>query len=78
MNGNLRKSVLMAIVAAVIVGCLCSCNNRTRYDNGHDYDAEPFLSTALRHSPNCWKCKEIRRQEIIEVVDSMMRERVKN
>jgi hypothetical protein len=49
----------------------------TRYDNGHDYDAEPFLSTALRHSPNCWKCKEMRRQEIIEVVDSMMREREK-
>ena len=74
----MRQRKIFGLLAAVIAGCLCSCNNMQRYDNGHDYDAEPFLSTAMRHSPNCWKCKEIRRQEIIEVVDSMMRERIKN
>ena len=56
MKGNLRKSVLMAIVAAMIAGCLASCNNLKRPDNGHDYDLEPMQSTAMRHSPNCRKC----------------------
>lgn len=74
----MKQRKIFGLLAAVIAVCICSCNNRTRYDNGHDYDAEPFLSTALRHSPNCRTCKEIRRQEIIEVVDSMMRERIKN
>lgn len=74
----MKQRKIFGLLAAVIVGCMCSCNNMTRYDNGHDYDAEPFLNTALRHSPNCRTCKEMRRQEIIEVVDSMMRERIKN
>ena len=65
--------IIAAIVAAMIVACLCSCNNMKRPDNGHDYDLEPMQSTAMRHSPNCRKCKEIRRQEIIEVVDSMIK-----
>ena len=68
--------IIAAIVAAVIVACLCSCNNMKRPDNGHDYDLEPMQSTAMRHSPNCRKCKEIRRQEIIEVVDSIIRDRI--
>jgi len=67
--------IIAAIVAAMIVACLCSCNNMKSPDNGHDYDVEPMQSTAMRHSPNCRKCKEIRRQEIIEAVDSMMAER---
>ena len=67
--------VIVAIVTAMIVG---SCNNLERPDNGHDYDFEPLQSTAMRHSPNCRKCKEIRRQEIIEVVDSIIRDRIKN
>ena len=70
--------IIAAIVAAMIVGCLCSCNNMKRPDNGHDYDLEPMQSTAMRHSPNCRKCKEIRKQEIIEVVDSMLRDRKVN
>ena len=68
--------VIAAIVAAMIAACLLSCNNMKRPDNGHDYDLEPMQSTAMRHSPNCRKCKEIRKQEIIEVVDSMMRDRI--
>ena len=70
--------IIAAIVAAMIVGCLCSCNNMKRPDNGHDYDLEPMQSTAMRHSPNCRKCKEIRKQEIIEVVDSMLRDQKVN
>lgn len=70
--------IIAAIVAAVIAVCMTSCNNMKRPDNGHDYDLEPMQSTAMRHSPNCRKCKEIRKREIIEVVDSMMRERIKN
>jgi len=69
--------IIAAIVAAMIAGCLCSCNNMKRPDNGHDYDLEPMQSTAMRHSPNCRKCKEIRKQEIIEVVDSMIRDRIR-
>jgi hypothetical protein len=70
--------IIAAIVAAMIVACLCSCNNMKRPDNGHDYDLEPMQSTAMRHSPNCRKCKEIRKQEIIEVVDSMIRDQKVN
>jgi hypothetical protein len=71
------QCIIAAIVVAMIGGCLCSCNNMKRPDNGHDYDLEPMQSTAMRHSPNCRKCKEIRRQEIIEVVDSMIRDRIR-
>ena len=73
-----KKCIIAAIVAAMIVACLCSCNNMKRPDNGHDYDLEPMQSTAMRHSPNCRKCKEIRKHEIIEVVDSMLRDRKVN
>ena len=47
--------IIAAIVAAMIVAFLCSCNNMKRPDNGHDYDLEPMQSTAMRHSPNCRK-----------------------
>ena len=72
------QCIIAAIVVAMIAGCLCSCNNMKRPDNGHDYDLEPMQSTAMRHSPNCRKCKEIRKQEIIEVVDSILRDRKVN
>ena len=68
--------IIATIVVAMIVICLCSCNNMKRPDNGHDYDLEPMQSAAMRHSPNCRKCKEIRKQEIVEVVDSMIRHRI--
>ena len=71
----MKQRNIFSLLAAVIAGCLASCNNMKRPDNGHDYDLEPMQSTAMRHSPNCRKCKEIRKQEIIEVVDSMIRER---
>jgi hypothetical protein len=75
---NPEKSYKGCGVAILALFILCSCNNMKRPDNGHDYDLEPMQSTAMRHSPNCRKCKEIRKQEIIEVVDSMLRDRKVN
>ncbi len=73
----MKQRKIFGLLAAMIVGCLCSCNNMKRPDNGHDYDLEPMQSTAMRHSPKCRKCKEIRKQENIEVVDSMISDRTK-
>ena len=73
----MKQRKIFGLLAVVIVGYLTSCNNLKRPDNGHDYDLEPMQSTAMRHSLNCRKCKEIRKQEIIEVVDSMIRERIR-
>lgn len=73
----MKQRKIFGLFAAVIGVCMTSCNNMKRPDNGHDYDLEPMQSTAVRHSPNCRKCKEIRKQEIIEVVDSMIRDRIR-
>lgn len=73
----MKQRKIFGLLAAVIGVCMTSCNNMKRPDNGHDYDLEPMQSPLVRHSPNCRKCKEIRKQEIIEVVDSMIRDRIR-
>ena len=69
---------LIYIVAATIAATTVSaCDSTTQAENGHDYDWEMMRSTALRHSPKCRKCKEMRKQEVIEIVDSILRDRIK-
>ena len=70
--------IVAAIVAAMTVSRMAvSCDSTTQAENGHDYDWEMMRSTALRHSPKCRKCKEMRKQEVIEIVDSILRDRIK-
>lgn len=68
---------LIYIVAAIVAAMTVSaCDSTTQAENGHDYDWEVMRSTALRHSPKCRKCKEMRKQEVIEIVDSILRDRI--
>ena len=66
--------IMAAIVAAMTFS---ACDSTTQSENGHDYDWEVMRSTVQRHSPKCRKCKEMRKQEVIEIVDSILRNRIK-
>ena len=65
------------IIAAIVAAMTVSCDSTTQAENGHDYDWEMMRSTVQRHSPKCLKCKEMRKQEVIEIVDSILRNRIK-
>ena len=67
---------LIYIMAAIVAAMTVSCDSTTQAENGHDYDWEMMRSTAQRHSPKCRKCKEMRKQEVIEIVDSILRNRI--
>ncbi len=66
------------IVAAIVAAMTTACDSTTQAENGHDYDWEIMRSTVQRHSPKCRKCKEMRKQEVIEIVDSILRDRIMN
>lgn len=69
--------IVAAIVAAMTFSnCFSACDRTTQAENGHDYDWEMMRSTVQRHSPKCRKCKEMRKQEVIEIVDSILRNRI--
>ena len=64
------------IMAAIVAAMTVSCDSTTQAENGHDYDWEIMRSTVQRHSPKCRKCKEMRKQEVIEIVDSILCDRI--
>ena len=63
------KKLILPIALLMLASC---GKNVKRPDNGHDYDWEWTNSTAEKHSPECRKCKEMRKAEIKQYVDSVL------
>lgn len=70
---------LVAIAAATSVAVLLVCKRETPGAPGkgkHTYTMKHVVGNMYRvDDPDCPLCKEMRRQEIIAVVDSMLHER---
>ena len=70
-------------IAIIAVLALVSCNGRfggkttNLVNDGHNYQwIEYGDKFQLVHSPECDSCKAIRKQEVIAIVDSIVKDRI--
>ena len=71
------------IIAIIAMLALVSCNGRfggkttNIVNDGHNYQwIAVGNSFQLVHSPECDTCKIIRRQEVVAIVDSLVKDRI--
>ena len=70
------------IVGLLAVGCLMSCNGRFGgktekvVNDGHNYQWIFVGNLQLVHSPECDTCRVIRQRETINIIDSIVKDRI--
>jgi hypothetical protein len=75
---NMNKLFILALTLVMMTGCAGRIGKKTDrlVNDGHDYQWIMFYDrTYMVHSPECDSCKAMRKQEIKEVVDELLKDK---
>lgn len=74
----MKKLFILALTSVMITGCVGRIGKKTDslVNDGHDYQWIIFYNSPyIVHSPECDSCKAMRKQEIKEVVDELLKDK---